>query len=68
VIYLFLPITRKDVTVMFGTAASLTCIALFLGKELICVRNFFFLPLKSFIQLFFLVRHLRDWEERGPML
>jgi hypothetical protein len=32
--------TRKDMAVMFGAAASLICIGLFLGNELTCVSLF----------------------------
>lgn len=34
VIYLFLPISRKDVTVAFGVLTSLVCVFLFLGIEI----------------------------------
>jgi hypothetical protein len=34
VIYLFLPLPRKDVAVAFGMTASAICVALFLGIEI----------------------------------
>lgn len=39
VIYLFLPIARKDVALALGSTASLVCMSLFLGIELSQVRD-----------------------------